>query len=221
MKAQASHAEAQAYLRKIDAVRTDIQSGLRLGERAFNEKNYEAAEERFLAVLSLDKENEQAKGYLSRMRDTRGSLSSQAKIDEAFRSGEAFFTEGKLRQAKQKFLYCQSAGIDNGKLGQYLASIAEIEKQSREGMVAFLEGDYEKSIARLTEATRRYTDNPNLYAFLAGAYAAQFYMRGGVDEDLSAQARNEYLKAKQLKEDFSYDHAYISPKIIQLLTVNK
>jgi predicted Zn-dependent protease len=219
LKAQNSHAEAQAYLKRIDGIRTDIQSGLGLGERAFNEKNYDTAEEQFLAVLSLDKDNDQAKGFLSRIRTLRGSLSSQAKIDEAFSAGETLFNQGKVGEAKRKFLYCQSAGMNNEKLGQYLNSIAGLEKQSREGMVAFLEGDYEKCIARLTDASKRYTDNPNIYAFLAGAYAAQFYIHGEVDKDLSAQARNEYLKAKQLKKDFSFDNAYVSPKIIQLLTV--
>ncbi len=208
-----------------------IEAGNREGIRLFNRKSYDAAEEKFNAVLALDAGNASARNYLARIKAEKEKHATERRQEPVASSGGAgetaeqagvreavqLFDSGFPSRAKEKFLALQGAGSSAPEIETYLGKIGRLEERARQGIAAYFAGKNLEAIETLNEVTRANSEDSRLYAALACAYATKFLLAGGEDKELYRAALETFRKAKQMDGNIRLDAAYISPKVIALL----
>ena len=83
-----------------------------------------------------------------------------------------------LRGAKLKFNRVSMTAANYLQATEYLQEINIAEKQVREGVTSFFEGNIAQSIKLLNQALIVYQTNFNIQAFLGSAYATEFFLSG-------------------------------------------
>jgi hypothetical protein len=224
----------------LKARRELVASGLNTGIQFFKRKEYDKAEQQFTGVLQVDENNVRAKEYLDKIRTIRAKMAAvskpeprtttmeasvapeksaeQKELDALFAEGVDLFNKGKLDKAKSKLLSVRQRDASYPGTESYLEKVSHIQEATRNGVTAFFEGQYQQSIDQLGEASKSNIDNAHVYAFLACAYAAEYFLTGAENKDLQQNALNAYNRLKQLNAAYRFDNKYVSPKIIALLT---
>jgi len=211
------------------------------GVKFFATKEYARAEAKFRAVLSRDRSHREAADYLRRIRDarareqqlaarpeptpTRPAPAAQppatdrrdAAEDSLVSVAVALFESGLLERAEQTFTAVRKANPSQSEAAFYLEKISANRRSIREGVVAYLEGEYEAAISQLSDAARVNKENAVLYGYLAASCAARYYLTGAEDEDLRSRAQTAFRTARQLDATYSPDRRYTSPRIISML----
>jgi len=99
---------------------------------------------------------------------------------------------------------------------EYLQKINSVEKQVKEGLTSFFEGNKTQSIKLLSEALFAYGTNPNVQAFLGSAYATEYFLSGEGDKESLQKALTEFDNVKKLDSNYRLDSRYFSPRILEL-----
>ena len=211
------------------------------GVTLFAAKDYAGAEAKFRAVLSKDRSHRGAADYLRRIRDARtreqqlaarpepppsrtatpaepaGADRRRAIEDSLVSVAVALYESGLLERAEATFGRVRQANSSQPEAAFYLEKISANRLTIREGVVAYLEGEYEAAITRLSDAARLNKESAALYGYLAAACAARYYLTGAEDEELFSRAHTAFRTARQLDATYSPDRRYTSPRIISML----
>ena len=214
------------------------------GVQYFNQKDLDNAEQQFKAVLDIDGSRSDARRYLDRITTQRQKQAAPPATAQKepppkepvrepqktaanspadttrqilFRDAVALYAGGKIGQAKAKFLELQRLDSSYPELSNYLKSIGDTEAKIRQGISAFFAGEYKQAIDQLQETSRGGNDNPNIYAFLACSYAAQYLLTGAEDRSLRQSAVDAFGRTKKVDAAYTLNDKFISPKIISLL----
>ena len=215
-----------------------VEKELNAGVQFFHERNLDKAEEQFKLVLQLDENRPEARRYLRKINTIRAEMAkptskdlvrepphtasqtaAQQTRDSVFREGVAFFNSGKLHQAKAVLLSLRRLDPSYPQVTTYLGKVTQIEEKTSNGIAAFFEGQYQQSIELLAEASTNNTDNPHMYAFLACAYAAKYFLMGAEDKDLHQSALLAFSKVKTINAAYKLDTRYISPRIVNMFYI--
>ncbi len=86
----------------------------------------------------------------------------------------------------------------------------------RQGVQAFLQGQYEAALQTLTGLVKRGGASPRAQFFLACSQAALGLLQGGATSQL-AGARATYRAARQQQGQFTRERRFVSPRILQVL----
>ncbi len=128
----------------------------------------------------------------------------------------AFFEAGDLKRAKSEFQQVDKTAANRQEAINYLQKIDKAEKQAREGIISFFEGNTEQTIKSLNQALSVYQRNPNVQAFLGSAHATEYFLSGEENEESLQKALAEFDKLKKLDSSYRLDSRYFSPRIIDL-----
>jgi TolA-binding protein len=218
---------------KRDLVKEEFSEGVRL----YNQNDLEGASAKFNAVLRMSANHREALNYLGRIRAARKRLAIAEKksvtpptkpvqeaeppathVNEqevALNEAVGLFTAGKLLEAKPKFRALQQSNASMPSVTAYLDTITRVEDLAKKGIAAFYDGEYQRSIDELAEASKRESDNIHIFAFLGCAYASQYYLTGAENRDLEQSAMEAFRRVKQLDPNYKIDSRwYISPRLI-------
>ncbi len=99
---------------------------------------------------------------------------------------------------------------------EYLQKINSVEKQVKEWLTSFFEGNNTQSIKLLSEALLVYGTNPNVQAFLGSAYATEYFLSGEEDNESLQKALTEFDNVKNLDSSYRLDSRFFSPRILEL-----
>jgi tetratricopeptide (TPR) repeat protein len=214
------------------------------GVEFFKHDDLDHAEEQFKNVLGLDPAHAGAGKFLNRIRDRREKLASARAVrpgvipapslhepvategapapdttgSALFTDGVALFNDGKIGQAKARFRSLQTIAPSYPGLVNYTGLISTVEERVHQGIAAFFEGEYRDAIDKLGDPLKNGNDNPNVYAFLACSYAAEYLLAGEENGNLKKEAVDAFGKVKGIAPRYELDRKLISPGIIALLT---
>lgn len=213
LKLDNTYADAKTYLKRINDKRAEAEAAYKQGVAFFNKKDMGSAEAKFTEAIAIDQGLREAREYLTRIRNSRGVAATEQHADSVVQLARQLFDAGRLKQAKGTFLAARSLGAD---VSSYLNRIDDIETKGRDGIIAYFKGQYDESIRQLSEATSIPNKNKAIYAVLACAYGAKYFLTGAEDEELQQKAIDTYKTVRNLDEQYRLDSRYISPKIIAL-----
>jgi len=246
-------AASQKSESEINMVKTTFNEAVDL----FNQKNFEAAEKKFEAVLKQDpnysgaqiylekiegelvkvadlksKQNEppkkkpqtkKASEQVARLEPAKSILPGRSEkrtetkvLDLSFQEGLAFVEAGDLKAAKLKFNRVRKTTADYLEATEYLQKINTAEKQVREGITSFFEGNNTESIKLLNKALVVYRTNPNVQVCLGSAYATEYFLSGEEDKRSLQKALTQFENVKKLDPDYRLDSRFFSPRILEL-----
>lgn len=238
---------------EINLVKTTFNEAVDL----FNQKNFEAAEKKFEAVLKQDSNHSGAQIYLqkiegefakvadlktkqseppkkkpgtkkkseqvARLGSPKSNLPEGSKkgtgsivLDLSFQEGLALFEAGDLTAAKLKFSRVNKTATNYLETTEYLQKINTAEKQAREGVTFFFEGNNTQSIKLLSEALIVYRTNLNVQVCLGSAYATEYFLSGEENKESLQKALTEFDNVKKLDSSYRLDSRFFSPRILEL-----
>jgi len=196
------------------------------GVNLFNQNKLDEAEIKFSNVLKLAANHSEAINYLDKIKQR-----SQENIDKVFRSAVDLYNQNKWDEARDEFRRVLQLAGNHGKSVNYLKIIKErldrdlkqtsspasdLERSVRAGIIAFFQGNYDQAINQLEQATRDDNDTAHVHAFLACAYATQYFLQNEKEKKLYNLAITKFQKALELNPDYGLDDKFISPRIIAM-----
>ena len=221
--------------------RDPVAEAFKAGVQFFDQNDLDQAELKFNSVPQSSSNHAGAKQYLARIRLLRqklvatggrstpavevqppagGTAPVASRQDALFRDAVALFAAGKGKEAKTKFADLRQSDPSYPHVVAYLDSIGQNEEKTKHGILSFFEGEYQLSINELADAAKKGSDNVTIYAFLACAYASQYYLMGAEDKGLQQNAIDAFKKVKQLDPAYKLDARYFSPRLIALFNMH-
>ncbi len=175
-----------------DALLAEVSRRLATGRRGFSTGNYAAAQLAFRSALSLDPDNESARGYLSYIATIRRESSASGKDPAAFDASKPFTTDADIRSegfyqnglaskragdfytAIRHFDRALAANPDHVKARKRLASIrrrlvAQVDPLIEAGRNQFGNEDLQSALDLWRRALLIDPDNPRAKAYIARA----------------------------------------------------
>ena len=217
-----------------------VAEAFKAGVQFFDQNDLDQAEVKFKSVLQSSPNHDGAKQYLARIRSLRqkpvatgagstpaietkppagGTAPAGSRQDALFRDAVALFAAGKGKEAKTRFTDLRQLDPSYPHVAAYLDSIGQNEVKTKQGISSFFEGEYQRSINELADAAKKGGDNVTIYAFLACAYASQYYLMGAEDKGLQQNAIDAFKRAKQLDPAYKLDARFFSPRLIALFNI--
>jgi len=219
LQKESTHAGAQSYLQRI-ANREDAVRLMAEGERLFRAKQPDQAEEKFVAVLTKDPNNTNARYYIETIKKSRSGAQIAERVRTLISEGTAFAKQGDFNQARMKFHGVELLGANNADATHYIELMNMTEEKVRLGLRSYFTGEYEESIKQLTEVSQSEMPASVAFAYLACSYAAQYFIGGMKNDELQGKAMTAYQRLKSTNGTFKFDPKIVSPKIISLLTTS-
>lgn len=226
------HQDALQYLQKIKEKKrafAKITQDLIVAKKLFATGKKKRARKLFRSILTRDAENKDALKYVKLIDEANNVETPDAVLgdktedkdrlqeaDELFQQAVDAFSSGNVSSAKRLFEKYKSKYPADKRADQYLSKISRVQNQIQQGVVAFFEGETDKSLKMLSAAENVTKTTPDLYAFLGCAYATQYLLTGSRDRDLLDSARKQFAKLKELDADYKFDSKYFSPRIVRI-----
>lgn len=217
LKINPNHREAQRYIDELDRRLSKPRAAI--GDKNETPQNEQGGavrtDSRHLAEVSKTVEDRlEPKAEVDSPKPS-GKRAEEV-LEKNVPEGLRFFESGDFENAKKKFKQERKTGAEHAQVSEYLKIISEVEAQARDGIVAFFEGDLDRSISQLSQAARRYRSNPKLHAVLGCAYATKYLLSGDEDQASLRMALESFREAKKLDADYQLDPQYFSPRVIAL-----
>jgi tetratricopeptide (TPR) repeat protein len=217
LKIDRTNKDASRALQSISDRRTAAERLVKEGIALFNNKQVEPADTKFLAALAANNGNIKARDYHNRVLSSTNSAGITHLADSLIQLGITKFDAGRFREARETFRTARQSSNDLRAIS-YLQKLDSIEANTRAGVAAFFEGNYDKSIEALSRAVELSSKNEMSYVYLACAYGARYFLSGAEDDDLQKKAITAFRHVTELNSTYQLDRRYISPRIIALLS---
>jgi len=145
---------------------------------------------------------------------TPGSrAAAQAGSDTLFGQAAEYLRRGQMMAAKRVLENVERLNRNYPGLAERRQAIRSREQEIKRGIATFLRGEYQGAIDILSPAAAGATDAPHLHAFLGASYAALYLLSGGEESALLEQARQAFVRTRQINGAYELDKNVISPPI--------
>ncbi|HSQ74275.1 MAG TPA: hypothetical protein VLT13_01880 [Bacteroidota bacterium] len=138
---------------------------------------------------------------------------ARSAADSLFEQAAEHLSRGQMVAAKRVLEDVERLNRTYPGLAERRQVIRSREQEIQRGIATFLRGDYQGAIDVLLPSAAAATDAPHLHAFLGASYAARYLLSGGEESALLEQARQAFLRTRQIDTQYELDRNVISPPI--------
>jgi hypothetical protein len=178
--------------------------------RALGEARYDDAEAAAKQARALNVDAAAADGLLQKVNTARAS----AKLQQELARGPD------LAELRRLLTEYESSGASLDELRRRIAAAESTEVRTvaeRAAMLAFFEGNYQRSVAALADAEKKAPLSARGYFYRACSLAS-LATRGKVTNEAQLrEARRQFALAAQNPVEFERDLKFISPRLLELL----
>lgn len=146
----------------------------------------------------------------------RSEAVAHSGADTLFERAVAHMSHGQIMAARRVLEDLERLNRNYPGLAERRQVIRSREQEIKNGVATFLRGEYQGAIGILSPAAAGATDAPHLHAFLGASYAALYLLSGEEESALLEQARQAFVRARQINGRYELDKNVVSPTIRKL-----